>query len=286
LKAAGPRMEHDFLSWRAHRVRVKVTGLGDPLLLITGLGGSTHMWTPFARQFPNRRVIRFDAPGTGESSAPLSPVSVAGIADLAAAILDDLEVKSADVIGFSFGGAVAQQLAYAHPDRVRRLVLAATSCGLGAVPGSFRAMSNLMTPLRYYSSTYFDSTACSSYGGMTGRDLSVRRRMMADRHRHPPSAYGYTMQLLGTLGWSSLPFLARIPHDTLVICGDDDPLIPVANAELLARRIPHARLEIAARSGHLFLWDEAKPMAGRIARFLDSHAGARRTSFLLKDGRR
>jgi hypothetical protein len=62
--------------------------------------------------------------------------------------------------------------------------------------------------------------------------------MMAERHRHPPSAYGYSMQLLGTLGWSSLPFLSRIPHDTLVICGDDDPLIPVVNAETLARRIP------------------------------------------------
>ncbi len=59
-----------------------------------------------------------------------------------------------------------------------------------------------------------------------------------------------------------------------MICGDDDPLIPIANAELLARRIPYARLEISPRSGHLFLWDEAKRMSGRIARFLDSHAGA------------
>jgi len=121
---------------------------------------------------------------------------------------------------------------------------------------------------------YFDRTAAISYGGMTGRDLSMRRRMMAERHRHPPSAYGYSMQLLGTIGWSSLPFLSRIPHDTLVIVGDDDPLIPMVNAELLARRIPRARLEISPRSGHLFLWDEAKRMAARIARFVDSHAGA------------
>ena len=128
--------------------------------------------------------------------------------------------------------------------------------------------------MRYYSPSYFDRIAAHSYGGMTGRDLSVRRRMMAERHRHPPSAYGYAMQLLGTVGWSSLPFLSQIPHDTLVIVGDDDPLIPLVNAELLARRIPRARLEIAPRSGHLFLWDEAKRMAGRIAKFLDSHAGA------------
>jgi poly(3-hydroxyalkanoate) depolymerase len=267
-------MDRDFVSWRGHRVYVRVTGQGDPLLLITGLGGNTDMWTPFAQQFPNRRVIRFDVPGMGLSSQPLTVLPVPAIAALAAAILDDLEVEFADVIGFSYGGAVAQQLAFSYPDRVRRLVLAATSCGLGAVPGSLGAMASLVTPMRYYSSAYFDRTAALSYGGMTGRDLSVRRRMMAERHRHPPSIYGYSMQLLGTLGWSSLPFLSRIPHDTLVLCGDDDPLIPLVNAETLARRIPRAHLEVCPRSGHLFLWDEAKRMAGRVARFLDSHAGA------------
>jgi pimeloyl-ACP methyl ester carboxylesterase len=266
-------MERDFVVWRGHRAYVKVTGQGDPLLLITGLGGSTHMWTPFAQQFPNRRIICFDVPGTGQSSVPMSPIPVTGTADLAVAVLDHLGVERADVVGFSYGGAVAQQLAFGAPERVGRLVLAATSCGLGAVPGSYGAMASLATPLRYYSPTYFDRTACVSYGGMTGRDLSMRRRMMAERHRHPPSAYGYTMQILGTVGWSSLPFLARIPHDTLVISGDDDPLIPVANAEMLARRIPRARLEICKRSGHLFLWDEAKRLAVRIGRFLDASAG-------------
>ena len=267
-------MERELLSWRGHRVYVKVTGEGHPpLLLITGLGGSTDMWTPFAQQFQHRCVIRFDVPGMGLSSAPYAPISVAGVAELAVAVLDSLGVECADVLGYSYGGAVAQQLAFNYPERVCRLVLAATNCGLGAVPGSYGAMTSLATPLRYYSETYFDRTAASLYGGMTGRDLSMRHRMMAERHRHPPSAYGYSMQLLGTVGWSSLPFLARIPHDTLVISGDDDPLIPVVNAETLARRIPRARLEIVKRSGHLFLWDEAKRLAVRITRFLDAVPG-------------
>jgi poly(3-hydroxyoctanoate) depolymerase len=267
-------MECDFVSWRGHRVYVKETGQGDPLLLITGLGGSTDQWTPFAQQFQNRRVIRFDVPGMGQSSAPRAPITVAGVADLAVAVLDGLGVECADVVGYSYGGAVAQQLAFAAPERVCRLVLAATNCGLGSVPGSYAAMVSLATPLRYYSPTYFDRNAAALYGGMTGRDLSMRQRMMAERQCHPPSAYGYSMQLLGTLGWSSLPFLARIPHDTLVISGDDDPLIPVVNAEMLARRIPRARLEIVKRSGHLFLWDEAKRLSVRVARFLDAGAGS------------
>lgn len=265
-------MERDFVSWRGHRVYVRVTGPagGDPLLFITGLGGSTDMWTPFAQQFQNRRIIRFDVPGMGQSSPPMEVLPVTRIAELANAVFDHAGVPCADVIGYSYGGAVAQQLAYSFPDRVCRLVLAATSCGLGAVPGSLGAMSSLATPMRYYSATYFDRTASRSYGGMTGRDLSMRRRMMAERQCHPPSVYGYAMQLLGTVGWSSLPFLSRIPHDTLVISGDDDPLIPVVNAEMLARRIPRARLEIVKRSGHLFLWDEAKRLSVRVAGFLDT----------------
>jgi len=268
-------MEPDFVLWRGHRVHVKMTGEGyPPLLLITGLGGSTDQWAAFAQQFQHRCVIRFDVPGMGLSSAPLEPITVSRVAELAVAVLDSLEVECADVLGYSYGGAVAQQLAFGYPERVCRLVLAATNCGLGAVPGSYAAMVSLSTPLRYYSPTYFDRNAAALYGGMTGRDLSMRRRMMAERHRHPPSAYGYSMQLLGTVGWSSLPFLSRIPHDTLVISGDDDPLIPVANAETLARRIPRARLEIVKRSAHLFLWDEAKRLAVRVTRFLDAVPGA------------
>ena len=138
-------MERDFVSWRGHRVHVKVTGQGDPLLLITGLGGSTDQWTPFAQQFPNRRVIRFDVPGIGA-------VERAAVADSGrrhrrrsrSPSSTSCSVEFTDVIGFSYGGAVAQQLAFGHPDRVRRLVLAATNCGLGAVPGSFGAMASLV----------------------------------------------------------------------------------------------------------------------------------------------
>src|SRR5688572_21892943 len=196
------------------------------------------MWTPFIELFKHRRIIRFDAPGTGLSSTPLYPVPVGSLSHLVASILDACACPSADVIGFSYGGAVAQQLAYEYPDRVRRLVLAATTCGLYAVPGPFEALAGLMTPLRYYSQSYYERTASATFGGVTGRDSAARRRMMVARQRQPPSPYGYAMQLLGAMGWTSWPFLECIPHETLVISGDDDPLIPTANAEMLARRIP------------------------------------------------
>jgi pimeloyl-ACP methyl ester carboxylesterase len=83
------------------------------------------------------------------------------------------------------------------------------------------------------------------------------------------------MQLLGDMGWSSWHFLADVPHETLVISGDDDPLVPVENARMLASRIPQARLEIVERAGHLFVWDEAEQISARIDRFLTS-GGAKR----------
>jgi pimeloyl-ACP methyl ester carboxylesterase len=173
-------------------------------------------------------------------------------------------------VGFSYGGAVAQQFAHDHPDRIRRLVLAATTCGIGALPGKYDAMAVLASTLRFYSPSYFDRTAASLYGGVTGRDAATRRRNMATRHREPPSSYGYAMQLLGAAGWSSWPFLSRIRHETLVISGDDDPLIPIVNAQALAARIPRARLEVVEQGGHLFLWDDAESVSASIGGFLNS----------------
>src|SRR5215207_2661770 len=190
-------MSSEFISWRGHRIFVTVTGHGDPLLLVPGLGNNIGMWVPFMEQFQNRRIIRLDAPGTGLSSTPTFPINIPALAALLAAVLDARNAPSADVIGFSYGGAVAQQLAFDHPTRVRRLVLAATNCGIGAVPGWMPAVTGLATPIRYYSPSFFDRTAAATFGGITARDESVRRRMSNARRSHPPAAAGYAMQLLG-----------------------------------------------------------------------------------------
>ncbi|RPI58419.1 MAG: alpha/beta fold hydrolase, partial [Lysobacterales bacterium] len=196
------------------------------------------------------------------------PVPVSSLASLAAAVLDNRGVVYTDVIGFSYGGAIAQQLAYDYPERVRRLVLAATNCGLGSFWASPEAMAVMATPLRFYSMTYFEHVAAELYGGVTGRDAAKRQNASGARRRLPPSSYGYAMQLLGGYGWSSWSFLPDIPHETLVVCGDDDPLVPVANARILAARIPRATLEVVERAGHLLLWDEPERIAPQIGHFV------------------
>lgn len=261
-------MKRELIEWRGLRICVTEHGRGRPLFLVPGIGCSAEMWAPFIDYFPNRRVISFDAPGAGRSSTPYYPVPVASLAVLAAAVLDSRGVDCTDVIGFSYGGAIAQQLAYDHPERVERLVLAATNCGWGSIPGSPQAMAVLATPLRFYSASYFDRVASDVYGGVTGRDREKREYAIGQRRRLPPSSYGYTMQLLGGIGWSSWSFLPHIRHETLVICGDDDPLVPVANGKMLAARIPRAALTIVERAGHLLLWDEPERVAPRIGAFV------------------
>jgi len=244
------------------------------LLLVPGIGCGADMWAPFMDHFPDRRLISFDAPGTGRSTVPLYPISVAALAALAVKVLDDREVERTDVIGFSYGGAVAQQLAYGYPGRVARLVLAATTCGLGSVLGSLAALSVLATPLRFHSASYFERVAARVYGGATGRDSARRQSAINQRRNLPPTSYGYAMQLIGGIGWSSWAFLPAIKHETLVICGDSDPLVPTANGKLLAARIPRAKLEVVEQAGHLLLWDEPERVAPRIGRFVQSAAAA------------
>jgi poly(3-hydroxyalkanoate) depolymerase len=256
------------MRWQGHLICVSEHGAGEPLLLVPGLGCSADTWAPFSEYFKHRRIVSFDAPGTGRSSTPIFPVSVPALAALAVAVLDRCGVARTDVIGFSYGGAVAQQLAYDYPQRVTRLVLAATTCGWGSIPGSFDAMAIMATPLRFYSASYFERIAPEVYGGVTGRDRAKRETAVGERHRAPPTSYGYAMQLLGGFGWSSYAFLPKIAHPTLVVVGDDDPLVPVANGQMLARRIPRAELAVIERAGHLLLWDEPERVAPRIGAFV------------------
>jgi pimeloyl-ACP methyl ester carboxylesterase len=261
-------VEREVIHWRGHRICVSEWGNGKPLFLVPGIGCSADMWEPFIQYFPNRRLISFDAPGAGRSSTPLYPVPVSSLSALAAAVLDNRGVACTDVIGFSYGGAISQQLAYDCPNRVCRLVLAATNCGLGSYWGSPGAMAVMATALRFYSASYFDRVAADVYGGVTARDAGKRQRAIGARRRLPPTSYGYTMQLLGGFGWSSWSFLPDIPHETLVVCGDDDPLVPVANARMLAERIPRAQLAVIERAGHLLLWDEPERVAPQIGQFV------------------
>jgi pimeloyl-ACP methyl ester carboxylesterase len=179
-----------------------------------------------------------------------------------------------DVLGVSLGGVVAQQLAHQAPHLVRRLILAATGPGLGGVPGSPRVLLALATPRRYYQPDYYRRVAARIYGGLARTDPDALLRGSVARFVEPPSLRGYFGQLYAITGWTSLPWLRTIRQSTLVLAGDDDPIVPPVNGRILARHIPRARLQVIQGGGHLFMLERPAEVAGLVARFLDSGGAA------------
>jgi pimeloyl-ACP methyl ester carboxylesterase len=252
------------------RIHVREVGEGAPVLLVNGLGAHAAMWAPVEEVLDGLRLIEFDAPGTGRTRSTIAPVPIPGLAWLATKVLDELGVARADVLGYSMGGIVAQQLAIAAPERVRRLVLVATTPGVGGVPGEAYAMLNVATPLRYWSPAFYAATI----GGMVGGRARTDPQWVAEhgrlRRRSPPSAWGYAGQLMSIGTWTTLPMLHCIRHPVLVVTGDDDPLVPPANSYLLAHRLPHARLLLAPGEGHLLLMDPDSTALAGIHGFLQA----------------
>jgi pimeloyl-ACP methyl ester carboxylesterase len=250
------------------RLHVRDVGSGPPVLLLNGIGAHAAMWGPIERALPGRRVVSFDAPGTGRSQTSFVPRTMAGLADLAARVLDHLELDRVDVLGYSFGGAMAQEFALRYPSRVGRLVLAATFPGWGGVPGRLQSLLAMATPLRYYSRSFFELTTPHIAGGRTRTDPEHVRRMWAQRAGHAPSPLGYAQQLWALSTWSSLPRLGAIDAPTLVVVGDDDPLVPVSNALLMASRIPAARVLVCPGEGHFQLLDEDSAAVQAVREFI------------------
>ncbi|MGA2925634.1 MAG: alpha/beta fold hydrolase [Solirubrobacteraceae bacterium] len=250
------------------RVNVVVRGHGRPLLLIGGIGANVEMCEPFAEAIRHTQLIMFDMPGCGRSSTPSRPLTMAGLASIVEGLLDGLELEQVDVLGVSMGGAVAQQLARQAPDRVRRLVLVATACGAGMVPGRPWALGVMATPLRYYSTTFFKLVAPIFLGGEKWRDRDFVHEHAAARRSKPPSLKGYYMQAFGVMTFTSLPWLHTLPHQTLVLSGDDDPIVPAINGAVLAHRIRNARHHVVRGGGHLFMIDSPDEVAPLVEEFL------------------
>jgi pimeloyl-ACP methyl ester carboxylesterase len=222
------------------RIAVRVEGDGDPLLLINGMTRPLQSWDPFTRELQGRQVISFDMPGVGGSPTPLRPLSIAEVGTVAMAVLDAVGVDAADVLGYSHGGAVAQQLAHDVPTRVRRLILVATSCGVGATPGT---------------------------GGAILRGLSGP----VEGNAWPfPDLLGMFWQSLAVSAWSSIPFLGSIQTPTLVVCGSQDGVVPPSNSKVLARRIPDAALQMLPGGHDVQRGESATQLASIVEGFLSA----------------
>jgi len=229
------------------------TELHRPLLLFNGIGASLELIAPFAQAMQHEGVsaIIFDVPGIGGSETPVLPYRLSRLARLADHLLLHIGIDApVDVLGVSWGGALAQQFAHQYPARCRRLVLAATSAGAVMVPGRLSALSKMVNPRRYSDRDFMMKVGGDLYGGSVRENPGLLREHA--RHMSPASGRGYLWQLLAAAGWTSIHWLHRVKQPTLVMMGRDDPIVPLVNGRILAGLIPHARL-YTIDDGHLFL---------------------------------
>jgi pimeloyl-ACP methyl ester carboxylesterase len=246
-------------------LRVGTTGQGPPLLLLNGIGANLDMWQALLGHLPDRHVVVFDVPGTGGSPALPSPRRMSGLADLVVGLLDALGLAQVDVLGYSWGGALAQEVAHRAPDRVRSLILCATIPGLGGQPPPPWVLGAMATPLRYYSRTYLRMVAPIIYGVRIRQD----EQHLTARRQRPPSLTGYLHQLYAITGWSSRSWLRTLRLPVLVLSGRGDQLASGHNGVILSREMRGAALQVVP-GGHLFLLQDAAVAAQAILRFLDS----------------
>lgn len=234
-------MEHVYgLTLRVARWRAGQAG-GTPLLFLNGIGGDIAAAAPLLAQIHGREVWTLDMPGVGASPDALLPYAAPTIAAVVMEIADRFGHRRIDVAGFSWGGALAQQIAVQFPARVGQLVLMATTPVMGA-PGI-------------------------GWGALFDVDMQASGLKM-----QAATPLGIAYQSAAMAGWSSvafLPGLKTIP--TLVLSGAQDGVMPACYGQMLAELIDGALLEVVPGS-HLFPFTHAATIAARISAFLDQAA--------------
>jgi 3-oxoadipate enol-lactonase len=247
-------------------------GSGQPLLLIMGMSGTKHHWgEPLLEEL--RRdfdTIVYDHRDTGESTKTAESFTIAQLAEDAAGLLSALEIDSAYVMGISMGGMIAQELALAHPERVRALSLGCTySGGEGSALSSEDVLRRLAEGM---------SSGDRERAIRTAWEVNVSPRFAADedayaRFLQNGLRYGVPVpvimeQMRAIAGHDTSARLAQLQVPTLVVHGTLDQMLPVQNGHMIAELIPGSRLEIFDDVGHLFFWEEPQ----RSAQLVREHA--------------
>ncbi len=233
---------------------------GLPLLLLEGMGGDIPGWRRnVPRLSAGRRVIAYDFRGNGRSDKPDEPMTMETFVDDTLGLLDEIGAERSHVYGQSFGGMVAQELALEHSARVRSLVLACTHPGpLHAIkPGPGASVPKAKPYLALYSERF-----ARQHSDHVAEDLLVGSQ-------NPQPAYAGRRQWEALQAWSSYERLGGILCPTLVLHGTEDRLVPVANAYLLADRIPNAELALLEGAGHLYHSEQPDRADQAVLAFLD-----------------
>jgi pimeloyl-ACP methyl ester carboxylesterase len=248
-----------------------VCGHGEPVLMIQGLGGRAADWGSVpARLAPGFEVITFDNRGTGKSDKPDVEYSLDVMADEAVAVLQAAGHERAHVVGLSMGGMIAQLVALRHPRRVRKLVLLSTTPGAShTVPPTPTAMAALVPDMTQPpEQIVLSAMRAIAAPGFADAHPEVLNDIVQTAMQAPTPQFVFVRQMSAIMGSDRYADLPAIDAPTLVIHGDADPLVPHANAGILAERIPGAQLVTLRGCGHLAMWEQPAELARVLFEFL------------------
>ncbi|WOE74384.1 alpha/beta fold hydrolase [Alterisphingorhabdus coralli] len=234
-----------------------------PLLFFNGIGANMEAVAPFAEMLTERPFITLDMPGVGGSPDTLVPYNAVWMSRIVNNILNDYDVGEADVMGVSWGGAMAQHFTLQNSARVRKLILAATTAGMFMVPGKMSALTKMANPRRYIDPDYMNENFATLYGGNTDGKKGHSSRLT------PPSRLGYLYQLLAFAGWTSAPFLPMMNKETLIMMGGEDNIVRPINGTILETLIPNSKMHLIEDGGHLFLLSHLDECLEAIRQHLD-----------------
>jgi 3-oxoadipate enol-lactonase len=257
------------------RIAWERMGVGEPLLLIHGLGYARWGWEPVLPGLAERfEVILFDNRGVGESDAPPGPYTVAEMAADAARVLDEAGVERPHVVGTSLGGMVAQELALARPERVRRLVLACTTPG---GPNAY-PMPQTTVALMAEAATMEPAVALRRFVENALAPETVERhpelvdRIMTHRLATAQDPAAWAAQAAAGATFDALDRLGGLAAPTLVQHGTEDVVVDPRNGDLLVELVPDARLERFPDTGHLYFWERPERFVESVTAFLGETA--------------
>jgi pimeloyl-ACP methyl ester carboxylesterase len=243
------------------------------ILLLTGLASKRQAWynqlAEFGRYY---RTIALDHRDVGDSDEVTAPYTIKDQADDAAALLKALAIPKAHIIGISMGGFISLELTLRHPALVNKLVLVSTSAGgLTNVPASPKLWPTFFLPRR--SNPDVGAQARKIYSRIMGPGYGIQHPDIMEeiaqiaRYR-PMSAEAFRRQFRAVLSHDVVKRLEQIHVPTLVIHGDRDPLVPLANGRKLARRIAGAKMIIYSGVGHIPIIEQATEFNRDVLAFL------------------
>ena len=241
-------------------------GDGDALLLIQGLGYARWGWDPVVPGLAERyRVLTFDNRGIGESDKPEGPYTAREMAADALQVLDEAGVERAHVVGASLGGMIAQELAVQAPARVAKLVLCCTTPGgEAAVP-----MPAVTVALFQEGPTLAPEVALRKFVAnalAAGAPDELVDEIYRRRLANPPDPAGWQAQAAAGTTFPGVD--GGITAPTLIVTGTDDNVVDPRNSDVLAARIPGARVERLEGTGHLFFWEQPDAVVRIVTEFL------------------